>query len=240
VRNTILMALAGGVLLFAYLPPPKRALPAAASYAAAIALLAAAAFYARSGEAFQFREAAWQLPKGAADFLAAHQVSTRLFNSYENGGYLVWRLWPMQKDFIDPRGLSEEAFADYQHIMSYGPDVEKLLDKYGIRVLVLDGFDRFTGQVRGLSLALSDAGQTTWKLVQADANGVVFMREPPGGVRLLSNAEALHSIELQCQQQIEHDPRHPACANGLAQIFGTIVGDRAKAALWSSIYDTHK
>ena len=234
------MALAGGVLLFAYLPVDETAAAGLAPYLTAFALLAASLFYLRTGEAFQFHEAAWQLPTRAADFLATHKVEARLFNTYENGGYLVWRLWPMQKDFIDPRGLSEQAFADYQRILGYAPDVDQLLNKYGIQVLVLDGFDRFTGQVRGLSIALSDPGQKAWKLMQADEKGVVFMREPPAGVQPLPNAEALHSIELQCQQQLDHDPRHPGCANGLAQIFTTIVGDPARAARWSSIYESRK
>ena len=240
VRNTILMGLVGSVLLFGYLPAPRRTLPAASYYATVIALLAATAFQLRSGESFQFHEAAWRLPARAADFLAEHKVSARLFNTYENGGYLVWRLWPMQKDFIDPRGLSEEAFADYQHIIQYAPDVDRLLEKYGIQVIVVDGFDRFTGQVRGLALALSDPSQKAWKLVQADEKGVVFMREPPPGVAPLNNAQALGSIEEQCRLQLERDPQHPGCANGLAQAYANIVGDRARAAQWAAVYESRK
>jgi hypothetical protein len=240
VRNTILMGLVGSVLLFAYWPTPKRALPGWTTQVAMLALIVTAALHLRTGRAFQLHEAAWQLPTRAADFLAAHKVSTPIFNTYENGGYLVWRLWPMQKDFIDPRGLSEEAFADYQRILNYAPDVEALLDKYNIQVIVVDGFDRFAGQVRGLALALSDPSQKTWKLMQADEKGVLFMREPPPGTQPLNNTEALVSIELQCRQQLERDPAHPGCANGLAQVYSAIVGDRARAAQWAAVYESRK
>ena len=240
VRNTILMGLVGSVLLFGYLPAPRRPLPVAAAYAAAGALLLAGAFHLRAGESFQFHEAAWQLPARAADFLARHKVSARIFNTYENGGYLVWRLWPMQKDFIDPRGLSEQTFADYQRIIQYAPDVDRLLDKYGIQVIVVDGFERFSGQVRGLALALSDPSQKAWKLVQADDKGVVFMRQPPPGVAPLNNAEALASIEQQCRMQLEHDPLLPGCANGLAQAYANIIGDRTRAAQWAAVYESRK
>ncbi|MBS1854502.1 MAG: hypothetical protein JST11_03980 [Acidobacteria bacterium] len=240
VRNTILMGLVGSVLLFAYLPSWKRALPAAATYAAAAALIAAAGLHWRSGDSFQFHEAAWQLPVRAADFLAEHKVSARMFNTYANGGYLVWRLWPMQKDFIDPRGLSEQAFADYQHILQYAPDVNALLDKYGIQVIVVDGFDRFSGQVRGLPIALSDPAQRTWKLVQADERGMVFMRNPPAGVQPLNNLQAIGSIEFACKEQLDRDPSHPGCANGLAQVYGSIVGDRARAAQWAAVYESRR
>jgi hypothetical protein len=240
VRNTILMGLVGSVLLFSYLPAPKRPLPAMAGYAAALALLVAAVFHLSTGEAFQLHEADWQLPTRAADFLAAHKITVPIFNTYENGGYLAWRLWPAQKDFIDPRGLSEEAFADYGHILAYAPDVDRLLEKYGIGAIVVDGFDRYSGQVHGLALALSDPSQKTWKLVQADEKSVVFLREPPPGVQPLPNAEALNSIELQCRQQLERDPRHPDCANGLAQVYNNIVGDRARAAQWAAVYESRK
>jgi hypothetical protein len=240
VRNTILMGLVGSVLLFAYLPALKRPLPVSAAYVCAAALIAAAGFHLRTGQAFQFHEAAWQLPVRAADFLARHKVRARMFNTYANGGYLVWRLWPMQKDFIDPRGLSEQAFADYGHILQYAPDVNALLDKYGIEVIVVDGFDRFSGQVRGLPVALSDPSQQTWKLVQADDRGMVFMRNPPPGVQPLNNLQALASIELACKEQLDRDPAQPGCADGLARVYANIIGDRARADQWSAVYQSRK
>ena len=91
---------------------------------------------------------------------------------------------PRRRDFIDPRGLSEEAYADYSRILYYadsngGKSADELLAKYGIQVLVLDGFDRFTGKIHTLAAALADPKQTEWKLVQADNRSMVFMRQPP-------------------------------------------------------------
>ena len=96
--------------------------PAVLAASAAILAMAALLVYdvapaLASGNAFAFRAAQWQLPSGAADFIQAHHLTDRMFNNYETGGYLVWRLWPMQRDFIDPRGLSEDAYADYRRIL---------------------------------------------------------------------------------------------------------------------------
>jgi hypothetical protein len=242
VRNTILMGLVGAVLLGAYLPAWKRAIPAAAEFAAAGFALLAIALALRGGGAFQLRAAEWMLPTGAADFLQAHNVTGRMFNTYENGGYLVWRLWPAQRDFIDPRGLSEQAYADYRRILYYadsngGPSADELLARYGIQVLVLDGFDRFNGIVRTLAAALSDPSQKDWKLVQADNRSVVFMRQPPPGVAPLNNLQALQSIELQCQQQIEHRPEQPSCAKGISELYARI-GQTARASQWMSYYES--
>jgi hypothetical protein len=196
----------------------------------------------RAGTAFQLRAAEWLLPTQAADFLKAHNVSGRMFNTYENGGYLVWRLWPTQRDFIDPRGLSEEAYADYSRILYYadsngGKSADELLAKYGIQVLVLDGFDRFTGKIHTLAAALADPKQTEWKLVQADNRSMVFMRQPPPGVQPLNSLQALQSIETQCQQQIEHDPRQPACARGIADLYN-LIGEKARADQWMAFYES--
>ncbi len=242
VRNTILMGLVGAVLLGTYLPAWKRAVPAAVEFACAGLLVLAIALAARGGGAFQLRAAEWLLPVQAADFLKAHNVTGRMFNTYENGGYLVWRLWPAQRDFIDPRGLSEEAYADYNRILYYAPSnggksSEELLAKYGIQVLVLDGFDRFSGRIHTLAAALAVVNQTEWKLVQADDRSIVYMRRPPPGVQPLPNLQALQSIGTQCQQQIEHEPRQRACARGIADFY-TLIGERARAAQWMSYYES--
>jgi hypothetical protein len=247
VRNTIFMGIFGPILVAALLPSSlipswKKAMPVVAEYAAAGLLAMAAIWSAVSGGAFQLRAAEWQLPSGAADFLQAHQISQRIFNTYATGGYLVWRLWPMQKDFIDPRGLSEEAFADYNRMLvntdiNGGKSARRLFDKYGIQVLILEGFDRFSGKVYNLSVNLADPNQKEWMLVYSDAKGVVFMRHPPVGVQPMNSLEALHSIELQCQQQVQHDPQHPLCAHGIDELYAQI-GNPALAQRWQQIERT--
>jgi hypothetical protein len=245
VRNTILMGLVGAVLMFAYLPPWKRAIPAVAEYAAAGALAIAVALGLIGGHAFQLRAADWMLPSGAAHFLKAHQVSAPIFNTYENGGYLVWRLWPLQRDFLDPRGLSEQAYLDYAHILNNDPtpgqSAEEMLRKYGMDVIVMNGFDRFSGTVFNIAAALASPAQKEWKLVQADDKGVVFMRNPPAGVQPLNSLEALHSIEMQCQQQVIHDPVHSACIEGVTKLYKDIYDvtkDPRLAARWNAYLAT--
>jgi hypothetical protein len=229
VRNTIFMGIFGPILIAALLPSRKRAMPVMAGYVVAGLLAAAVIWSVARGGAFQWRTAEWQLPSGAADFLKAHQVTDRIFNTYETGGYLVWRLWPMQKDFIDPRGLSEAAYADYRRMLlntdaTGGTSARQLFDKYGIQVLVLEGFDRFSGQIYPLAVNLADPKQTEWKLVYADAKGVVFMRHPPAGVQALNSLGALSSIELQCREQVQHDPARSGCTQGVAELHA-LVGD---------------
>src|SRR5206468_4797665 len=115
-------------------------------------------------------------------------ITQPMFNSYEYGGYLIWRLWPQQRTFIDGRALSESVFQDYARILynhddSDGqPAAETLLDRYGMQVIVMNTMETSAGLVYALAPALADPAQSQWKLVYNDAQAVIFMRTPPAGM----------------------------------------------------------
>src|SRR6202043_1125535 len=102
-------------------------------------VLAGLAIGLARGSFFQFRVADWRFPSGAADFLLAHGVTSPMFNTYEYGGYLMWRLWPQERVFIDGRALSESVFMDYARILynhdesDGGRTADQLLDDYGVQ-----------------------------------------------------------------------------------------------------------
>ena len=226
VRNVIFIGLVAPIVIAAYLPKHRLIAPAAV-------LLAAAFLIARElkpAEAFALRAADWQLPAGAAGFIQAHRIDARMFNNYETGGYLVWRLWPLQRDFIDPRGLSEQAYADYRRIL-FTSDSTKLLDQYGIRMVVTEGFDFLSGQVYPLVVQLADAA-AQWSMVYQDAQAMVFLRRPPDGVAPLDSRRALlESLDAQCREHLRHDPARPNCARGLSELYA-FKGQPERALEW--------
>ncbi len=235
VRNTILVALVGPMMLASYWPLRWKS-GVLGEWLFAGALLAGSLVLIGGGHAFQFRAADWKYPSGAADFLLAHHISATMFNTYELGGYLIWRLWPAEKVFIDGRALNETVYQDYQRIAfnasaEGGKSAAELLRQYGIEAIVMDGFEYTNGSVYLLPAALSDPHQAEWKLVYRDAQAVIFMRQPPDGVQPLSNLEGLAAMEQQCANYIEHDPSRPRCALGLADLFQKI-GDQQRSASW--------
>ena len=156
------------------------------------------------GSFFQWRAAEWKVPQGAADFLALHHVTQPMFNTYEYGGYLIWRLWPGQRTFIDGRALSESVFHDYVRIL-YNHDAsdglasgEDLLNRYGVQAIVMNTFEYATGTAYLLALALADPAQTAWKLVYNDPRALVFMRTPPPVVQPLNSLDVLTHMEDEC------------------------------------------
>src|SRR6202035_4461577 len=94
-RNIILIGLVAPALIAAYLPWKPR-LPVSAEFAMALLVAGGLAVGVARGNFFQLRAAEWRYPAGAADFLLANGIAQPMFNTYEYGGYLIWRLWPLE------------------------------------------------------------------------------------------------------------------------------------------------
>ena len=252
-RNDVLLAFLAPILIAGYLPAWKRNVPTrwvgrrwapvAAEFAVAALIACGIGAGIARGNFFQFRATEWRYPSGAADFLVAHRVSGPMFNTYEYGGYLIWRLWPQERAFVDGRALNESVFMDYTRILynhdaSGGKSAEELLRQYGVQAIVMNGFEYASGTLYLLAPSLGDPKQTEWKLVYQDPQSMIFMRNPPAGVQPLDSLAVFDHLEAECGFHIEHEPRYPGCARSLGQVFARLgVFDRARR--WLRIYFDH-
>ncbi len=214
-RNILLTGCLAPVLIAAYFPWPRK-LPRLAEIAAPLLLAGVLAAGIVRGQFFQLRAAVWKFPSGAADFLLDHKISEPIFNTYETGGYLIWRLWPEQRVFIDGRALNESVYGDYASILSNSPARRELLARYGVGAIVANAFEYTTGVLYPLVLALSDP---EWQLVHADPAALVFLRHPPPGVHALSKAAIRDHLEAECRLHVEKDPELCLCARTLGFLF---------------------
>jgi len=178
----------------------------------------------------------WRFPEGAARFLAENRISEPMFNTYEYGGYLLWRLWPFQKTFIDGRALNESVYRDYQRVIAGGRDVrDQVLARYGAGVMVLNAFEYTTGTVYPLVVGLADRADTGWSLVYEDPQALVFLRNPPPGMPVLSKSRVVDHLEAECRLYIERDPELCLCARTLGFFF-LQAGDRQRARRSLGLY----
>ena len=239
-RNVVFLAIAGAVVIGTYFPW-KRALPLRAQFAVAGIVALAFGLQLSRGRSFELRSAEWRFPSGAAGFLQQHHVTGRMFNLYGAGGYLIWRLWPMERVMVDGRALNEAVNADAVRIADYalpddgGKSYQQLLDQYGIDVIVAEGAEYFTGRPWWLAVNLAMLPQDEWKLVFRDPSSVVFMRHPPGGVNALNSMDALASFEEACANHLLRDPQYPGCASGLARVFAGLRNVQ-RARKWGEVY----
>ncbi|HJT86194.1 MAG TPA: hypothetical protein VJ732_00015, partial [Bryobacteraceae bacterium] len=241
-RNIVLVGFVAPIIIASYLPWRPR-VPVWANYGVAVLVLAGLGTGVARASFFQLRAAEWKFPKGAADFLAAHHVTGPMFNSYEYGGYLIWRLWPQERVFIDGRALSESLFLDYTRILynhdeSGGKSAQELLDQYGVDVIVSNAFEYASGTLYLLVPSLADPQQTKWKLVYSGPEAAVFMRHPPAGVEPIDSMKVFDHLEEECETHIEHEPDFPRCARSLGQVFYR-GGDFARARRWIGVYLSH-
>ena len=113
----------------------------------------------------------WQgaYPERAASLIAARYPGRKIFNHYDWGGYLIYRLYPRNPVFIDGRldPYWSLLTGDYTTLLEERPGWRELLDRYGITLALLKPTDRLC---EGLSR------DPSWKLVYGDARCVLFAR----------------------------------------------------------------
>jgi hypothetical protein len=237
-RNEMLIGFLAPILIASYFPW-KRALPVAVTHAAAAALVVATVWGAAAGRFFQLRAAEWRFPAGAAEFLNRNGIAGPLFNTYEYGGYLIWR---GQRVFIDGRALSETVFQDYRLILGTPPGDPRrnqTLERYGVRAIVVNAFEYNSGVLYPLVLALAGAEEADWNLVYEDPQSLVFLRgsDRPAGPFLDKRLIGQH-LEAECRLHIERDPEFSLCARTLANLYMR-AGNTASARRMLEMYLAH-
>ena len=80
-------------------------------------------------------------PEQAAGYIQQHPSVGPVFDKEFWGGYLIWRLDPQQKVFIDGRADLYEAagvLTDYLRVMELSKDLPFLLKKYHVRSCLIE------------------------------------------------------------------------------------------------------
>jgi hypothetical protein len=107
-------------------------------------------------------------PIHAVDWLEENPQSGRMFNDFSWGGYIIWRLWPEHKNFIDSQSdLSGEATQMYHRVEGLEPGWQGVLDRYDVRWAILPTDSK-------LSSELADRG---WKILYHDQTATILREE---------------------------------------------------------------
>jgi hypothetical protein len=246
-RNTILIGFLAPALIALYFPRRIR-IPRGVSWAFAPVLAAALLAGIVGGAFFQLHNADWTIPTSAAGFILENHITGPMFNTYEQGGYLIWKLWPQQRVFMDGRDLSEAAYRDYRQILFnrsaaadqlVGPRAG-LFRRYGVQLVTMNTIDYVSGALYPLALALANPATQDWQLVYEDTQEVVFMREPPPGMPVVPNkfGAVLKHLDAECAAYIEHSPGTPLCARTMAD-FWMRNGQVERARRMLNLYLSH-
>jgi hypothetical protein len=108
-------------------------------------------------------------PVDAANYIADIGGPLRIYNDFGWGGYLIYRLYPQHKVFIDGRAdpYREVIFDDHMILQNTAPGWREVLDKYDINLVVVSPDNP-------LAYALSN--EDDWQAAYSDDASVVYRK----------------------------------------------------------------
>lgn len=248
VRNISLWAVVAGAIsgrnLAAWLgffsrrwPQTAQRLAPAASTGLFLALLALAAVFAhprlrsRWTGALEFGTgpSPGSLPQRTADFLAEHQLEERGFNCLEDGGYLIWRLYPNYQVFMDGRleVHDQHMFGTYLFATRRLEWLKTILDRFHLDYALLS-YDY--GKLFPLAF------DPEWALVCLDEAGLLLLRRTPRHQELIAQF-GLDLKSLRLEEVLAWAPSGPEQAfhlQRLADLFRRL----GRTDLAKSLYET--
>ncbi len=109
-------------------------------------------------------------PVDAVDFMETQQSLGPIYNEYGWGGYLIYRLYPNHRVYIDGRAdvYGDQFFAETMKTHDGVGDWAGVLNRYGIRTVLLEPNAPLS------NLLKSDSGN--WKVVYEDDQSIIFSR----------------------------------------------------------------
>jgi hypothetical protein len=126
-------------------------------------------------------ETSGMIPVGAANYVKENNISGNMFNDYNFGGYLIYKLTPTQKVFIDGRAdlYGDKFISDYLDIYSGKVGWKEKFEKFSIDYVICDK----NAALRQLLLA-----EGSFKEGYSDKFHSVLLRNGPKFQALLAQA----------------------------------------------------
>jgi hypothetical protein len=110
-----------------------------------------------------------KFPREAVDFMRSRNLPQPIYNEYHWGGYLIWKLYPDYRVFIDGRAdvYGDAFFEEFMATHAGEPNWKENLSKHGVRTVLI------TPDCPLASLLRADQ---TWENVFEDQQSVIFVR----------------------------------------------------------------
>jgi hypothetical protein len=108
-------------------------------------------------------------PEAAVAYLQSHPQAGFIFNHYDWGGYLIWRLYPSLRVFIDGRAdvYGEQLFREFADAYQFRHDWQSDLKRWSISTVLV---------TPGSALATGLRQTPGWTVSYEDPQAVIFTR----------------------------------------------------------------
>lgn len=111
----------------------------------------------------------------AASFIEDHNLPGPIFNDFQMGAYLTYRLFPKYRLFIDSRVLDPNLVTRYTEMKSSPALWKQEEERYGFRTVILGSFSKMMSSPLGQVLLHNPR----WHLVYLDPLAVIFVKDDP-------------------------------------------------------------
>ena len=133
----------------------------------------------------------WWFPEKAAAFVLQQDIPGQVFNDYNEGGFVTWRLGPKYLDYIDGRAIpfGPELLKHTNQLLASPPDSaiwQHESEKYDINTIIV-ALGRYDGLQFFPALAQFCSGDL-WRPVYLDEVSAVFVRRRPETERLIQRS----------------------------------------------------
>jgi Flp pilus assembly protein TadD len=163
----------------------------------------------------------WWYPERAAQFLQHEKLPANVFNTYNLGGFLTWRLFPEYRDYIDGRAI---PFGPQLFFRAYDLSVEppdspawqQEAEARGINTIIVP-LARYQGMTLFPQLH-SFCRSQSWRPVYLDEVSAIFVRRTPETAALIDH------LQIDCDKISFDLPSDPTAAHS----------SRAKAELFNA------
>jgi len=112
--------------------------------------------------------------KAALNYVNAHPLKGNIFNNFDNGGYLIYRLYPRYRVFVDnrPEAYPKEFFQNTYIPLQEKDEVQQdVFRKYSIHTIIMAHTDQTPWARTFLARTIGDK---RWRMVYLDSAYVIF------------------------------------------------------------------
>src|ERR1035441_792814 len=163
----------------------------------------------------------WWFPERAVDFLQREKLPANLFNTYNLGGFLTWRLFPEYRDYIDGRAIpfGPQLFFRAYDLSVEPPDspaLQQEAEARGINTIIVP-LARYQGMTLFPQLH-SFCRSQSWRPVYLDEVSAIFVRRTPETTSLIDR------LQIDCDHLsfgLPFDPNAARTSRAKAELFNT-------------------
>lgn len=129
------------------------------------------------------------IPTGAekaVEFIKTNMINGPVFNNFDVGSFLIWKIYPDQKVFVDgrPEAYSQEFFENIYKPMQENPKSwERYSEEYKINYVFFDYKD-ITPWAQKFLATISK--NLDWPLIYKDQSVVIFVKRTPENKNLIN------------------------------------------------------